>query len=89
MFKFFVILIFTISTLFSLDISTATKEDFMNIKGIGSVIAERIIKYRSENGLNDPNELINVRGIGPAKLQKIKSQLSNKKSSGVDLSKYR
>ncbi|EJF07259.1 hypothetical protein ThvES_00006490 [Thiovulum sp. ES] len=73
MFKFFAILFFTLSTLFSLDISTATKEDFMNIKGIGSVIAERIIQYRNANGLNNPDELINVRGIGPAKLQKIKS----------------
>jgi competence ComEA-like helix-hairpin-helix protein len=89
MFKLFAILFFAFSNLFSLDISTATKEEFLEIKGIGKVIAERIIEYRDANGLNSADELINIRGIGPTKLEKIKAQLDTSEASGIDLTKYK
>lgn len=56
-----------------LDINTATKVQLMELPGIGEVIAERIIAYRTTNGdFRAISDLLNVDGIGETKLQQIK-----------------
>ncbi len=56
-----------------LDINSATAEQLQQLPGIGEKIAERIIKYREENGyFKKAEDLLNVDGIGEKKLEKIK-----------------
>jgi competence protein ComEA len=56
-----------------IDINNKCREDIEKIPGIGPVIAERIINYISQNGpLKEIEELLNVKGIGKAKLKIIK-----------------
>ena len=52
-----------------LDLNTATEKELQTIKGIGSVIATRIIAGRPYKTVDD---LIKVKGIGPKKLEKIR-----------------
>jgi len=55
-----------------IDINTAAKEDFITLPGIGEAMAERIIIYREENGpFHSVDDLLNVKGIGRKKLDKI------------------
>ena len=57
---------------FPIDINAASASGLQKLPGIGPVIAERIIEYRSINGpFESLDSLINVRGIGPAKLKAI------------------
>jgi len=61
-------------TLFAFDINSATKEDFMKIKGIGAKKAEKIIAYRKEHGeFKNADDLVNVKGISKKIVEKIKS----------------
>lgn len=58
------------------NVNDSSAEDLTLIQGVGPVLAERIIAYRDEFGPFDTvDELSNVRGIGGAKLQKIKQQV--------------
>jgi len=59
------------------DINDATFEELQDIRGIGPAIAKRIISHRNEFGSFDSlDELAGVRGIGGAKLQKIRGQIT-------------
>jgi competence protein ComEA len=63
----------------SININTAAKAELTNLPGVGPVLAERIIAYRHKNGLfTSPQELLNIKGIGPKKLDKMKRQLTFK-----------
>ena len=49
-------------------INTMSLETWMEIKGIGQVTAERILKFKNENkGFASLDALLEVKGIGPAK----------------------
>ena len=51
------------------NINTATEEELDTLPGIGEELARRIVAYREENGpFATTEELINVKGIGEAKL---------------------
>jgi competence ComEA-like helix-hairpin-helix protein len=52
-----------------LDLNTASKEELMFIKGIGPMLAERIIARRPYKNVDD---LLKVKGIGLKKLEKIR-----------------
>ena len=52
-----------------LNLNTATGKELQSIKGIGPVLAERIIAGRPYKTVDD---LIKVKGIGPKKLEKIR-----------------
>ena len=59
------------------NINTANPEELQSLHGIGPAIAHRIVEYRQENGgFKSPEELVQVRGIGEAKYQKLKNQIS-------------
>lgn len=48
------------------------------INGVGPVLAKRILEYRQKNGpFQSLDELNKVKGIGPKKLAKIKTQFAN------------
>jgi len=59
-----------------IDINTATAEQLQLIRGIGPKLAARIINYRNENGKFETiNDIMNVRGVGSSKFEKIKENL--------------
>lgn len=56
----------------SVNINTATAEELAEVlNGIGEARAQAIVEYRESNGsFTHPDELINVRGIGMATLDR-------------------
>jgi competence ComEA-like helix-hairpin-helix protein len=59
------------------NINEAEIEDLMRLKGIGKVLAQRIIDYRNSNGpFRDKERLKNVKGIGDALFENIKNDIT-------------
>jgi competence protein ComEA len=58
------------------NLNTATKEQLVALPGVGDVIAERILDYRTKVGnFMTIEELLNVDGIGEKKLEEIRPYL--------------
>lgn len=58
---------------FPISLNSATKEQLESLPGVGSSLAGKIIDYRDGiGGFKSIEELDNVRGIGPALLEKIR-----------------
>jgi competence protein ComEA len=58
------------------NLNTATIEQLQTLPGIGPAMAKRVIEYRTKVGkFNKIEEIINVKGIGEKKFQKIKDRL--------------
>ena len=56
-----------------IDINQADPAELTKLPGIGTSTAEKIAAYRDANGpFKSVEELLNVKGIGPNKLEKIK-----------------
>ncbi|MEX0685764.1 MAG: helix-hairpin-helix domain-containing protein [Balneolales bacterium] len=61
------------------NINTATREQLTQLPGIGPVIADRIVAYREKFGeFEIIEQVMQVRGIGPARLKQIKPFLELK-----------
>lgn len=58
------------------NINSADKDTLKTLPGIGDVIADRIIEYRSLNRFQKIEDLMNVKGIGDSIFDKIKEQIS-------------
>ena len=57
-------------SVFPVDINTATAKQLTAVPGIGEVLAERIVEYRSENGaFSSVYDLTAVKGIGENNLE--------------------
>lgn len=59
---------------YRLDVNTATKLQLMELPGVGEMIADRIISYRTENGpYTSVDDLLNVEGVGEKKLRQLET----------------
>jgi len=60
-----------------IDLNTATREQLLDLPGIGPATADKILAYRQANGrFKTVDELDAVSGIGPAKLAQIRPLLT-------------
>lgn len=59
-----------------INLNTATMEKLMQIKGIGTVTALKIVEYRQNKKFASVEELTNVQGIGDKTLEKFRYQLT-------------
>ena len=58
------------------NINSATAEQLQSLPGVGPVTAKAIIEYRTKVGkFNRIEEIINVKGIGEKKFQRIKDRI--------------
>lgn len=63
---------------FLIDINSASLEELCLIPYISRNIAQKIIQYRQEKGyIHDFNELLMIKGIGPATLKRLKDYLKD------------
>lgn len=59
------------------NINSATLSDLDTLSGVGPSTAKAIIDYRTKNGpFSSVEDLLNVRGIGPAKLDAMREQVT-------------
>lgn len=59
-----------------IDINTADAEQLVKLKGVGPVLAQRIIEHREQNGpFKSIDEIKNVRGIGEKRFADIKDKI--------------
>ena len=59
------------------NINTASMADLDTLSGVGPSTAKAIIDYRTKNGpFGSIEDLLNVRGIGPAKLDAMREQIT-------------
>ena len=57
------------------NINTAAKDELMTLNGIGEVMAERIIEYRTGNRFKNKEDIMSVKGIGNGIYEKIKDSI--------------
>ena len=61
----------------TVNVNTATAEQFEALPGIGAKMAARIVEYRQKNGqFKKVEELMNVKGIGEQSFLKLKPYLT-------------
>lgn len=62
---------------YRVDLNTADHAELLQLPGVGNGLAERIEEYRREHGMfDDPDELSQVRGVGPATLNRLRPMIT-------------
>jgi len=61
-----------------ININRASKEELIELPGIGEVLAERIIQYRTESMFENIEEITQVSGVGDKKYEEIKDYITVK-----------
>lgn len=65
------------SILETVQLNQATAEELQVLPGVGPALSERIVAYRTEHGpFKSIDQLIEVKGIGEAKLAKFRDHLT-------------
>lgn len=59
-----------------ININTATADELMTLSGIGEVMAQRIIEYRTSNPFKSKEDIMSVDGIGSKTYEKIKDSIT-------------
>ena len=60
-----------------ININTASQPELESLPGIGPTTAQKIIAYREANGpFVNPEDIINVSGIGPGTYERIKDLIT-------------
>jgi competence protein ComEA len=55
-----------------LNINICSEKELQSLPGIGKILAQRIIRFRSEYGFKRKEDLMFVQGIGPGKYDNLK-----------------
>lgn len=77
MIKLFILLFLTSCLFSAVNINKANSAQLQTLNGIGPAKAQEIIKYRkSHGGFKTADEIVNVKGIGPKTLDKLRKQVS-------------
>ena len=64
------------------DLNTASRDQLMQVKGIGPSLADRIIEFRKEHGpFRRVDDLLKIRGVGEKSLAKLRPHLKVGKSA--------
>lgn len=58
-----------------ININTAEKDELTELPGIGESTADKIIAYRKEKGFKKREDIMNVKGIGKKKYEKLKNYI--------------
>lgn len=69
--------VMTVGAVEMVNINTASKEELMQLEGVGNVTAEKIVEYREANGpFAAPEDIMNVKGIGSSTYEKNKDRIT-------------
>jgi competence ComEA-like helix-hairpin-helix protein len=55
-----------------LNINACSEKELQSLPGIGKILAQRIIRFRSEYGFKRKEDLMFIQGIGPGKYDNLK-----------------
>jgi competence ComEA-like helix-hairpin-helix protein len=55
-----------------IDINNCSKVQLLKLPGVGEATAMKIVDYRKQHAFEKPEDIMNVKGIGPKKYEKMK-----------------
>ena len=57
---------------YRISLQSAPASELELLPGIGPAMAQKIVAYRLEHNINNPDDLIEIHGIGPSKIEGIR-----------------